>query len=126
MKTIQATLDYRKDLQKKETEFIAWCETRFGLLELSDNAIVDLGGQLPYFYVHNRQDLQTLMKVAPKWDKTPSGKSILYQAIVDNYTVCIFACDEALPPTCKVVKEERVIPAQPERTEIIERILCDV
>ena len=129
MKSIQEQIEEFEqqtvEIYQNRQRFIAWAKSTF-TFELDDTAKLDLSGCIPYIYVHNRDDLQKCMTLAPKWTKSSGSKCITYYAEVGAYSIYIFASDGALPPTCKVVKKETIIPAQPERVEIVETIECDV
>ena len=105
--------------------YLAWLEVALADVEGSDTISCNLSGLLPWFTVSNRDDLAQLLKLAPKWNKSAEGNKIAYRAFVDPYDVVIWAQDSAIPPTCHVVKKTRVIPAQEERIEEVEEIVCE-
>lgn len=87
-------------------------------IELDDTTEVNSWGGATYFYVTNRDDLMKLMTLAPRWEKTTATSRILYRAIIPyGGPVHIYVSEGALPDTCKLVEEEVVIPATPERVE---------
>jgi len=98
------------------------------LPELSDTCSIWTGGNNVLINVYNREDLTVCMTLARQWKKTVSGSKILYYA--DEKTaidgpIYMYASDSALPPTCKVVEEEEVRPAQPEERITRKVIKCD-
>jgi len=126
MKIIDKVNAY-KDRISRQLAYAEWATQTFRDIEIAEDASIDLGCEICYINIHNRTDLQTLLKLAPKWDKSPSGKAIqYYNNNVNGESVYIFAYDAALPPTCKVIREEKIIPARGEYIEVTERILCDV
>jgi len=89
--------------------------------------------------VYTREELQALMTLAPKWEKSKGYSSIRYTAKVfecedhwcgndtkSQYTIVLHARDDALPPTCKVVEVEEVVPAQPEMKVRRTQVVCEL
>lgn len=92
-------------------------------MELASRLLDTLGERLsesvslaPSYYfqvtVDNRDDLSLFMTLAPKWNKTPCTEGISYDAMVDGERFQIIAKAAAIPPTCRMVEEEYVIPAE--------------
>lgn len=85
------------------------------LPELSASATINpLGGSI-WFTVNNREDVRVLMQLAARWTKESSGSGIDYIGEKDGSYYRIQTIEGALPPTCRVVEEDVVIPAQPEK-----------
>ena len=76
--------------------------------------------------VTNRDDLIHCLTLTSQWSKKTSRNIMQYFAQIGEFEIRINALDEALPPTCKVVTETIVIPATEARTEIVEKIVCNV
>jgi len=138
---VQEATDALANLRRSARKYITfadWAEANLLpiVAQLSETPTLDLSCAMPWIHVYNREDLSRLMTLAPKWDKTKTGTSICYSAIVQigpDPTVmgsqCYFtihAHDAALPPTCKVVKETVVIPATEAREEVRETIVCEL
>lgn len=66
-----------------------------------------------WIHINNREDLATVMTLAPLWTKSPGSTGIDYSAVVLGVGVTIKAEAAALPNTCKMVEEEYEVPAQP-------------
>lgn len=81
------------------------------------------------FTTENRSDVEKLLTLAPEgkyWKKEPSGKAITYE-LYDPALECmirIYAKSGALPPTCEIVEEEVVVPAQASYTYKREVLKC--
>lgn len=84
---------------------------------LSDSVGLSIYTNSFYIAVDNRDDLQVLLELAPKWEKSHGSASINYTADVEDAYFNISATDGALPDTCKLVEKDVIIPAQPERIE---------
>jgi hypothetical protein len=98
------------------------------LAELTDTCSIWTGGANVLINVYNREDLTVCMTLARQWKKQPSGSKILYWAEEGTALggpIYLYASDSALPPTCKVVEEEEVIPARPEEKRTRKVIKCD-
>jgi len=126
---IQASIDYLatslQDHIDAQSKYIAWLRDTCAGIEGSDRISPFLSGCLPWFTVTNREDLQELLKLSPSWSKATERSTMKYTAKVGDYEIIINATNSALPPTCKVIQERKIIPAQPEREVIEERIVCE-
>lgn len=76
------------------------------------NSVIFSPNYIIYITVDNRDDLATLMTLAPKWTKTYATDQIIYEASIEGEMIKIFAVSAALPGTCKLVEEEYEVPAQ--------------
>lgn len=79
---------------------------------LSDSASLAPG----YYFqvtVDNREDLALFMTLAPLWNKSACTEGISYDSTVNGERFQIIAKAAAIPPTCRMVEEEYVIPAVP-------------
>ena len=91
----------------------------------SDSVRYDMSAGIPFIYVYNRDDLQQLLSLCPRWNKEPFGKnSIDYFAEFSGFLIHIRACDAALPPTCKVEKKTRLVEAVPAHEVTEEVLVC--
>lgn len=76
--------------------------------------------------VKRREDIQTLMQLAPRWSKSPRDDGIDYDATVDGVTFKLRAMDAALPPTCRVVEREVEVPAEPAKpARMVKRMMVE-
>jgi len=66
-----------------------------------------------WIHVYNRKDLEILMQLAPRWEKTYTDRYINYSALVGGERVSLIAKDNALPDTCKLVEQEVIIEETP-------------
>lgn len=94
--------------------------------------LADSTGFSPSYFIQvtttNREDLQLLMTLAPRWSKSPSEDGITYEAEVEGERFQIVAKKAALPATCKMVEEEYELPAveaQPARKATRMVLKCD-
>ena len=92
----------------------------------SDTLRPELTCGIPYFYVFNREDLAVLMTMAPKWDKFNASKGIQYTATIGGVFTTLMAYDKALPPTCRVVRTTRIVPAMEAHEVTEEAIVCEM
>jgi hypothetical protein len=70
-----------------------------------------------------REDVQLFMTLAKTWTKHSYSSGISYDGVtVDHVELAIRASDEALPPTCKLVKKTRMVPAHEEEYN---EVVCD-
>lgn len=83
------------------------------LPKLSATATINPCGGSCWFTVDNREDVQLLLQLAPRWEKKPCENGIDYIDRVSDFR--IRTIEGALPPTCKLVEEEVTIPAMPEQ-----------
>jgi hypothetical protein len=83
---------------------------------LSDTASINAFGGTVWFTVTTREDVQTLMQLSERWNKGADENGINYESAGDYGHFRIQTRDAALPPTCKLVEREVVMPAQPEKT----------
>ncbi len=92
---------------------------------VSYNAV---GGSALWVFVNNREDLQVFLAlVQSPWKKRVSDKQIIYSNTTENeIRIVVYASNNALPPTCRVIKEEVQVPAREAYTETVEKIICDV
>lgn len=81
--------------------------------QLSDSVELNPYGGTWWLTVYNREDVQVLMQLAPRWEKSVRDDGIDYNAIVDGVEYKIRTKDGALPPTCRVIEREVEIPEQP-------------
>ena len=86
------------------------------LSKLSADCTINAFGGTVWFTTRNRDDIGALMVLAPRWIKSAESEGIRYSAVVDGVDYWIEAKHGALPPTCKLVEREIVLPATPERT----------
>ena len=111
---LQASLQtYHDGFQADADELTALLPMLAGI-ELADDATINPGGDL-WIHVHNREDLQKCLTLAPMWRKEEAGwtQAIKYFAKVGELTVIVYAHDAALPDTCQLVEESYVEPARP-------------
>lgn len=81
--------------------------------ELSPDVQCNPYGGTFWFTVSKREDVQVLMKLAPRWAKNVWEGGIDYNANVDGVEFKIRTTDGALPPTCRLVEQDVEIPAKP-------------
>lgn len=93
------------------------------LAQLSDSCDLNPYGGTFWFTVSNREDVQVLMQIAPRWAKSTHDAGIDYDAEVDGVSYKIRTVDAALPPTCKLVEREVEIPAVP--AQIVKRLVVE-
>jgi hypothetical protein len=93
--------------------------------ELSDTVDLNPYGGSFWFTVHNREDLQVLLQLAPKWTKEIEEKGIRYTAVVDGVTYWVAAQDAGLPDTCRLVEKEIELPAVAAKTVKRWVVECD-
>jgi len=141
---IAQEIDYRKQTLRRARAMLEWFEKYHpSILERTSYESMGhpsyttlfstsvMSGILS-FNVTDREQLQDLMVLAPRWEKSEGyGGTINYKAYItddlfgnDSLLVQITAADGALPPTCKVVEKEEVVPAQPERIVKKKVVVC--
>ena len=82
-------------------------------ITLSDTAFINAYGSSVWFTINNRDDLQSLLELAPRWTKEGNGASLTYKAKVhDRVDVLIQAHEGALPSTCRLVEVTEEVPAR--------------
>lgn len=94
-------------------------------LDLSDSVNCNPSGGIYWFYASKREDVQQLLSLAPAgvhWQKSVSGESIAYS--LPDQSITIYASMDGLPPTCAVEEVEEIVPAQPETTRKVRKIVC--
>lgn len=90
--------------------------------KLSDTVAFNLAGGTVWVMLSTREDLAVVLQLAQKWDKSTSGKIMIYTAEVNGGGYSVRATDAAIPPTCKLVTKTEVIP---EHTETVETLVCE-
>jgi desulfoferrodoxin (superoxide reductase-like protein) len=96
------------------------------LEQCTDSTSVDLTIGIAWIHVYNREDIARLMTLAPRWDKSKGNQCIEYRACInDDLRFALFARDGALPPTCKVQKVTRHVPAVEAHDVEEETIVCE-
>lgn len=90
---------------------------------MPDTIDFNLYGGTFWFTCSKREDVQHLLQLAPRWEKSASETGIDYDAVVDGVSFKIRTIDGALPPTCKLVKKVVTIPATEERQ--VERMVVE-
>lgn len=94
--------------------------------ELSPDVDFNPYGSTFWFTVSKREDVQVLMKLAPRWSKNVWEGGIDYNATVDGVEFKIRTQDGALPPTCRLVEQDVEIPAKPaEPAKIVKRMVIE-
>ncbi len=124
---ITDTHEYQQNSVKeliKQTFTLAALRTKLIALEsqLSDTVDVNLYGTSYWFTVTSREDLVVLLTLAPTWKKSNGSLGIDYNAEVDGAQIFVKTRDEALPPTCRVVKKTITVPEHTEERSFVE---CD-
>lgn len=124
--TAKESLASVKADMERRMKFMAFCEEKIIPVAegCSNTAAFDFTAGILWISVYNREDLSRLMTLAPVWAKNKNGKCIQYNAAVfGDDRVYIHAYDDALPPTCKVVKTTRHVEAHTVEEETIQ---CEV
>lgn len=95
-------------------------------LELSDTCTCLPSSRNWWITTKNRDDVVKLMTLASPgqlWRKATQGGQITYSTIRnDGISITIYAAEEALPPTCKVIEVEETVPAY---TRMVSKIVCN-
>lgn len=130
LKEIQESMEYHLTEAARIMTREATIQSRVQplLADLDEKTCIYFGNGSLVVDVYNREDLQKFMTLAPKWNKSSLNNGIRYFAWAEGNmgSVYLNAYDAALPPTCKVVEVEEVIPAQEARTVRRQMIKCDV
>jgi hypothetical protein len=93
---------------------------------LSDSVQLNSYGGTFWFTVSKREDVQTLMQLAPRWTKSARDDGIDYSAEVDGVAFRIQTTEGALPPTCRLVEQDVEIPAKPaEPAKMVKRLVVE-
>lgn len=99
-------------------ERAAFAERIFDKLDLSSASWLTLYGDGIHVTTNDRDDVAKILSIAPPgtfWCKAPELDSIRYEVTVDGVKITLNARDGALPPTCRIVERDVVLPACPER-----------
>jgi len=95
-------------------------------LELSDTCTCQPSSRNWWITTESRDDVVKLMTLASPgeiWRKNVQGGQITYSTLRDDgISITIYARDNALPPTCKVIEVEETVPAY---TRMVSKIVCD-
>jgi hypothetical protein len=77
-------------------------------------------------YLNRDAVLEVLRKMGGTWDKTPAdyGAKMNYVRREKFHGRTVKLCAAEPPPTCRVVEEEVVIPAQPEQRVMRKKLVC--
>jgi len=97
-----------------------------GALELSDTCTCLPSSRNWWVTTNSRDDVVKLMTLASPgeiWRKDTQGGQITYSTLRDDgISITIYAKDNALPPTCKVIEVEETVPAY---TRTVSKIVCN-
>jgi hypothetical protein len=125
---LKIQIDNEIEQRKAELEALRWLLQKLPEegIEL-ERAHISLWGPFIDFNSPTRKDVEKIMYFfkAGKWEKTPAGARINYTSIneyIPGYKLRLWCADP--PGTCKIIKEEVEVPAQPPRKEIRERLEC--
>jgi hypothetical protein len=95
-------------------------------LELSDTCTCLPSSRNWWITTESRDDVVKLMTLASSgeiWRKATQGGQITYSTLRDDgISITIYAKDNALPPTCKVIEVEETVPAY---TRTVSKIVCN-
>jgi len=95
-------------------------------LELSAKCSCQPSSRNWWITTESRDDVVKLMTLASPgqiWRKDTQGGQITYSSLRDDgISITIYARDNALPPTCKVIEVEETVPAY---TRMVSKIVCD-
>ncbi len=79
--------------------------------------------------VPTREDFAPLRALKTgKWDKeirNDEGVTVAEYLCTSDDGICVCVRVRELPPSCRIVRAEIELPAQPARTKIVERVNCD-
>lgn len=122
---IGAAIQHAAEYAKINTERVSKGGDRVARIvsQLSPSCDLNPYGGTFWFTVSNREDVQVLMQIAPRWSKSTHDSGIDYDARVDGVYYKIRTVDAALPPTCKLVEREVEIPAEP--AKIVKRMVVE-
>jgi hypothetical protein len=108
------------DLEQKLEKIKALPET-FDNLELEPQL---WGNHIDFNYLEHDQVTKVISAVGGKWNKTPeSNATINYEQALDN-GLRIRCYSGKPPPNCKIVEVIETIPAVPERTVTVRKLVC--
>lgn len=80
---------------------------------------------IDFDYPDRDATIALLKMVGGKWSKEPiRGAKINYKQKRDGFSIRIYG--GAPPPNCTVVEKQVLIPAQPERYEVVRELSCPV
>jgi hypothetical protein len=128
MKPIDSEIANKQSEQLRHQDMLTWLHKhRDTLANLSDSANINAyGSNSIWINVTSREDLAVAMATGTIWSKSTDGNIMVYTLQVGDFVINIRARSGALPKTCKVVTETVSYPAQPARTELVEKIVCDL
>jgi hypothetical protein len=80
-------------------------------------------GQIDFNHLSHDKIIALIKALGGKWNKTPGdGAKIHYETEIKGMKVRCWNGEP--PPNCKIVEELQTIPAQPERTITVMRLVC--
>jgi hypothetical protein len=102
---------------------LEWLETyKTALSELDVSGSVWMN-QVDFDHLPHAKIIALIKSLGGKWDKTPNGEGrINYETEIGGVKVRCYNGEP--PPNCKIVEELQIIPAQPERTVTVRRLVC--
>ncbi len=71
-----------------------------------------------------REDVYVIMQglSAGKWKREPIEDKMIYSTVIDGLTYYIWGAPP--PPSCEIIEEEELVPAQPEQWIKRRRVVC--
>lgn len=116
----------QEDLQRETervTKLIVWLRANAEKIEAIGVLPTLYGGGTIDFDNANREQVLAIIKAFPgKWEKSQNGTSMDYLNSNESNEFPIRIWKGALPPCCRIVKEEIDVPAHKETRE---RIVCN-
>lgn len=119
-KLLSTINDRQQDLDSQREMVEALSEP---LSQLDLDAMLYGSTQLDFDGLSHAEVVKVIRAFGGKWSKTPSDNATVdYLATVDGFTI---RCWQGKPPpNCKIVEEDVLIPAQPERMGKIRKLVC--
>ncbi len=106
----------------KILDFVEANAEKFDLIGVTPNIYTDT--QIDLDNPTREQVLIAIKQFPGKWNKGKHADIMHYESIIDGIKIRLWATE--LPPSCKVETRTVVIPAQPERIEEVQEIVCNV
>lgn len=80
------------------------------------------GSYLDFDHLSHEDVIKVIKAVGGKWNKEPCDGKINYSTTIEGMRLRCWQGEP--PPSCRIVEEEVVIPAQPERREMRRKLVC--
>lgn len=118
--SLKANIEQEIDSRQRMLAFVESHKEALSGLDVAGSAWMD---QIDFDHLPHAKIISLIKALGGKWDKTPNGEGrINYETEIDGIKVRCYNGEP--PPNCKIVEELQTVPAVPEHTITVRRLVC--